>query len=85
MASAVTAAVRYALICIGCCWATMLLTVIVGAYALPLMVVVSAIMLAERTLPRVRPLIPLQASLAIVLGLLLLVQQIPVEVSLVAS
>lgn len=81
-ASAVEAGLRYAAICIGCCWATMALTLIVGVYALPLMVLVSIIMLAERLLPRTRPLIPLQAGLAVSLGLLLIVGWLPAAASI---
>jgi predicted metal-binding membrane protein len=69
--------VRYAIVCIGCCWSLMVLTLLVGAFALPLMVVVSVIMLLERLLPSVRPLVPLQASLACGIGLLLLLGSLP--------
>ena len=77
--SAMTVGLRYAAICIGCCWATMLLTLLVGAYALPLMVIVSVIMLAERLLPAVRPLVPIQAALAIAIGVFLMVGIVPTQ------
>lgn len=76
-ASAVKSGLRYAAICIGCCWATMGLTLIVGLYALPLMIVVSTLMLAERMLPSIRPLIPLQAGFAIAIGALLIAGWLP--------
>jgi len=75
--SALTIGVRYAIVCIGCCWTLMLLTLMVGAFVLPLMVVVSVIMLLERLLPSVRPLVPLQAALACAIGLLLLLGSLP--------
>lgn len=68
---------RYAAVCIGCCAALMLLTLAVGAFALPLMVVVSVAMLFERLLPSVRTLVALQAALAILIGLLLLSGLLP--------
>jgi predicted metal-binding membrane protein len=75
--SALTIGVRYAIVCIGCCWTLMVLTLLVGAFVLPLMVVVSVIMLLERLLPSVRPLVPLQAALACAIGLLLLLGSLP--------
>jgi predicted metal-binding membrane protein len=75
--SALAIGIRYALVCIGCCWTLMLLTLVVGAFVLPLMVVVSVIMLLERLLPSVRPLVPLQAALACGIGILLLLGSLP--------
>ncbi len=75
--SAVVIGLRYAAVCVGCCWTLMLLTLIVGAFVLPLMVVVSVIMLLERLLPSVRPLVPLQAAFACALGILLLLGSLP--------
>lgn len=80
--SAVNAGLRYAAICIGCCWATMALTLIVGVHALPLMVIVSIIMLAERLLPWTRPLIPLQAGFAVALGIVLILGWLPSATSI---
>lgn len=68
---------RYGAICVGCCWATMLLAVLVGALMLPIMVLCTLLMSAERLLPSVRPLIPLQAALAIAIGILLLTGALP--------
>jgi predicted metal-binding membrane protein len=75
--STLTIGGRYAAVCIGCCWTLMLLTWVVGAFVLPLMVVVSVIMLLERLLPSVRPLMPLQAALACAIGVLLLLGSLP--------
>jgi predicted metal-binding membrane protein len=75
--SVLTIGIRYGVICIGCCWTLMLLTLIVGAFALPLMVLVSVIMLLERLLPSVRPLVPFQAALACAIGILLLFGSLP--------
>jgi predicted metal-binding membrane protein len=68
---------RYGLVCVGCCWALMVLGLVVGALALPVMVATAVIMAAERMLPSVRPLIPLQAGFAGILGLLLLSGLVP--------
>ncbi len=67
----------YGAICVGCCWALMLLTVVTGALALPIMAVAAIFMMLERLLPSVRPLIPVQAGFAIIVGLLLLAGTIP--------
>jgi predicted metal-binding membrane protein len=75
--SALTIGMRYALVCIGCCWTLMLLTLVVGAFVLPLMMMVSVIMLLERLLPSVRPLVPIQAALACAIGILLLLGSLP--------
>jgi predicted metal-binding membrane protein len=75
--SATAIGLAYGAICVGCCWAVMLLTVLVGALMLPVMVVAAALMMLERLMPSVRPLIPLQAGLAIVLGVLLIVGLLP--------
>jgi predicted metal-binding membrane protein len=63
---------RYGLACIGCCWALMILGLLVGALALPVMVLTTVVMAAERMLPSVRPLIPLQAAFCVIVGVLLL-------------
>jgi predicted metal-binding membrane protein len=75
--SAIAIGMRYGFVCIGCCWTLMLLTLVVGAFVLPLMVIVSVIMLLERLLPSVRPLVPLQAALACAIGILLLFGSLP--------
>jgi predicted metal-binding membrane protein len=75
--SALNIGLRYASVCIGCCWSLMLLTWVVGAFVLPMMVVVSVIMLLERLLPSVRPLVPLQAAFACAIGILLMLGSLP--------
>jgi predicted metal-binding membrane protein len=67
----------YGAICAGCCWALMLLCVLVGALMLPIMVITACLMLLERLLPSVRPLIPLQGGLAIAVGVLLIAGLLP--------
>jgi predicted metal-binding membrane protein len=67
----------YGAICVGCCWALMLLSVLAGAMALPIMAAVAVIMMLERLLPSVRPLIPVQAGFAIILGILLMAGTLP--------
>jgi predicted metal-binding membrane protein len=62
----------YGAICVGCCWALMVLSVVAGAMALAIMAVVGVIMMLERLLPSVRPLIPVQAGFAIAVGVLLI-------------
>lgn len=66
-------ALRYGLVCVGCCWPLMAVTLLVGSLHLPVMVVVSLMMLAERLLPSVRSLIAIQAGFACGLGLLLII------------
>jgi predicted metal-binding membrane protein len=68
---------HFGAICVGCCWALMLLTLAVGSMAMPIMVAVSFFMLAERLLPSVRFLVPAQAVFACLLGLLILTRQLP--------
>ncbi len=63
---------RFGAVCVGCCWALMTLTLVVGVAALPLMALVGALMAAERLLPRVRALVPAVAVGAMALGVLLL-------------
>lgn len=66
----------YGLVCVGCCWALMAVSLAVGAAALPVMVVLAALMAAERltgwgrrlVIPSALALIALGASTA--LGLL---------------
>lgn len=77
LAASAQIGMRYGAVCVGCCWALMILSFAVGAMALPIMVIVSVVMLLERLLPSVRPLIPLQAALACGIGLLLLFGIIP--------
>ncbi|WP_377295178.1 DUF2182 domain-containing protein [Rhizobium sp. SG2393] len=75
--SALRIGARYGVICVGCCWAMMILSVLVGALMLPIMVVTALMMTLERMLPVFRPLIPLQAAFAILVGALLLAGALP--------
>lgn len=75
--SALRIGARYGAICVGCCWAMMLLGVLAGAMMLPIMVICALMMSLERLLPVFRPLIPLQAGFAILIGSLLLLGAIP--------
>lgn len=69
--------VRYGAICVGCCWALMLLTFTVGTAALAVMVVLSAVMLLERLVPSTRVLVPAVALGAIALGVAILAGVLP--------
>jgi predicted metal-binding membrane protein len=61
---AATLAAAYAVSCVGCCVALMGLMVAVGGVALPVMVVLAAVMAAERLLPGGRRLVrPVGAAL----------------------
>lgn len=77
IAEATRIGLHFGAICVGCCWALMLLTLAVGALAMPLMLVVSLFMLAERLLPSVRAMVPIQAAFACGLGLLILTGALP--------
>jgi len=61
---------RFGMVCVGCCWALMLLTMSVGAFALPVMVFGAVLMSLERLVPQVRPLVPIIATAAICFGVL---------------
>lgn len=67
----------YGAICVGCCWALMILSVVAGGLALPIMVIAAAFMMLERLLPSVRRLVPAQAAFAIGIGLLLITGILP--------
>ena len=69
--------VRFGLVCVGCCWALMLLTFVVGVAAMPVMVIMAAVMALERLLPRFRPVVPFVGVGALVLGVLLLAGVVP--------
>ena len=68
---------RFGLVCVGCCWALMLLTFTVGVAAMPVMVLMTAVMALERLLPRFRPVVPFVGVGAIALGVLLLAGLVP--------
>lgn len=58
----------YALSCIGCCWALMLICFAVGTAALPAMVALTLVMAAERLVPWGRRLVRPAGLVLIVLG-----------------
>lgn len=58
----------YALSCIGCCWALMLICFGVGTAALPVMVALALVMAAERLVPWGRRLVRPSGLVLIVLG-----------------
>jgi predicted metal-binding membrane protein len=78
--SALRVGARYGMVCVGCCWAMMMLGLLVGALMLPIMVLCALMMTLERLLPSFRPLIPLQAGFAILIGILLLIGRIPSDI-----
>lgn len=58
----------YALSCIGCCWALMLICFAVGTAALPVMVALALVMAAERLAPWGRRLVRPSGLVLLVLG-----------------
>lgn len=75
--SAIRVGARYGMICVGCCWAMMALGLLAGTLVLPIMVLCALMMTLERLLPAFRPLIPIQAGFAILIGILLLAGVVP--------
>ena len=75
--SALSAA--YAVSCVGCCWALMLLGLGAGALALPVMVVLTVLMTAERLVPGRAVTVLVRASGAVlgVVGVALLAGLVP--------
>ena len=68
---------RFGLVCVGCCWALMVLTFTIGTAALPVMVAAGVLMTVERLAPRVRPLVPAVAGVAITAGVLIMLGILP--------
>lgn len=77
LADVAAVGVRFGAVCVGCCWALMALTLVVGLPAMPLMVVMSLVMALERVAPRVRPLVPAVGVAAIALGVAILLGALP--------
>jgi predicted metal-binding membrane protein len=71
--NALALGVRYGLVCLGCCWALMILLVIVGGGSLYLMVALTAIMFAERALGWGDRFVAIVGLTCIVLGVLIAV------------
>lgn len=64
--------VRHALYCLGCCWALMLVLLVVGAMSLWAMALLSLLVLAEKVLPLGRRWYRFSGALLIAAGLLML-------------
>lgn len=62
---------RYAAVCVGCCWALMGLALVVGTAALPVMVIAALVMALERLAPSVRTLVPVVALAMVAAGIAL--------------
>jgi predicted metal-binding membrane protein len=63
--------VRHALLCLGCCWALMLVMFATGAASLAWMLLLTAVMVAERTMPWGRRLVTPAGVAFIASGLLI--------------
>lgn len=74
---------RFGVVCVGCCWALMLLTLVIGVAALPVMLVAAVLMALERVAPQVRDLVPVIAGLAMLAGLAILAGLLPPGLSTV--
>jgi predicted metal-binding membrane protein len=61
--------VRHALFCLGCCWALMLLMFAVGVGNLAWMVILTGVMLVEKTSTSGRRLVPIVGFVLVALGL----------------
>ena len=61
-------AIRFGLVCVGCCWALMALTFAVGTAAMPVMVALAGVMALERLAPRTTLLVPAVAAGCLGLG-----------------
>jgi predicted metal-binding membrane protein len=67
----------YAASCVGCCWALMAVTFVVGVAALPVMVVLAVLMAAERLLRRGRRLVRPIGVATVLLGVLAVFELLP--------
>ncbi|PVZ10180.1 DUF2182 domain-containing protein [Actinomycetospora cinnamomea] len=74
---AATVASAYGVSCVGCCWALMLLCLGTGALALPVMVVLTAVMAAERLVPRAHVIARTTGVVLLLLGTALLAGFLP--------
>lgn len=77
VADAAVIGARFGAVCVGCCWALMALTLVVGIPAMPLMVAMALVMALERVAPRVRPFVPAVGVAAIALGLAVIAGLLP--------
>ncbi|MDL5159922.1 DUF2182 domain-containing protein [Actinomycetospora termitidis] len=67
----------YAASCVGCCWALMVVSLVVGVAALPVMVVLAVVMTAQRLLPHGRRLVTPTAVATLVLAAAALLGLLP--------
>lgn len=67
----------YAVSCVGCCWALMLVCFAVGVAALPVMVALTALMAAERLVPWGRRLVRPAGAVLVLLGVGLMLPLLP--------
>lgn len=68
----------YAVSCVGCCWALMAVSLAVGAAALPVMVMLTVIMAAERLVPWGRRLVVPAGFALLLFGVLTALRALPV-------
>lgn len=73
----VTLSTAYAVVCVGCCWALMAVSLAVGAAALPVMVVLAAVMAAERLVGWGRRLVVPTGVALVLLGALTALESVP--------
>lgn len=74
-----TVSAAYSVVCVGCCWALMAVSLAVGAAALPVMVVLAALMAAERLVGWGRRLVVPTGVALVALGILAALGLLPVE------
>lgn len=67
---------RHGIYCLGCCWALMVVMFVIGANHLPWMLVLTGVMLLERTAPWGQRLIPIVSIVLIDLGAALLLHPV---------
>ncbi|QQR99827.1 MAG: DUF2182 domain-containing protein [Austwickia sp.] len=68
---------QYGAVCVGCCWALMALTLVVGMPAMPVMVTLALVMALERLLPSARPFVPAIGAATVILGVAVLAGAVP--------
>jgi predicted metal-binding membrane protein len=73
LGNALALGVRYGLVCVGCCWALMAIMVVAGGSSLYLMIVLTAIMFAERLLGWNKRFVAYVGLACLALGVLLAV------------
>jgi predicted metal-binding membrane protein len=66
---AISLGAHHGLFCTGCCWALMLMQLIVGVMSIPMMIAVATVIALEKLLPRGQAIARLVGTVAIVAGL----------------